>query len=367
MISQNTTLESYLNNGIERLVKNAIRASWKNPRQSLFFLRFAGIVKKAAKIRQTFADSGEHIPSFLIASIAKNCNLHCAGCYARANQSCDDLPANEELPASEWERIFTESEALGIQFILLAGGEPLLRPDVIETASHHRRILFPIFTNGTMIDEKVRVLFLKNRHLIPMLSLEGDALATDFRRGKGTYATVMKVMDDLNRDGLVYGVSITVTRQNLQQVTGDDYLTMLATKGCRVVIFIEYVPVGNDAVELAPGDAERAWMETRLAQAREAYSSLILIAFPGDEKNSGGCLAAGRGFFHINADGRAEPCPFSPYSDTNMKDVSVRQALQSPLFRNIRDGHLLLQEHVGGCTLFAQEERVKAMLKEESK
>ncbi|MFH0993845.1 MAG: radical SAM protein [bacterium] len=366
MMNQDLSLEDYLNNGIERLVKNAIKASWKNPRRSLFFVRFAGIAKKAAARRQAFADNGEHIPSFLIASIARNCNLHCAGCYARANQSCDDLPTDEELTVADWERIFIESEALGILFILLAGGEPMLRPDVIAMAARHRHLLFPIFTNGTLIDETARALFRKNRHLLPLLSLEGDALATDFRRGKGTYANAMTVMEELSADGVLFGVSITVTRQNLRQVTGEEYLAMLSAKGCGVVIYVEYVPVNQDAAELALDDAARVWMDERLSAARIDHPALILVAFPGDEKNSGGCLAAGRGFFHINASGSAEPCPFSPYSDTNMKNTSVREALQSPLFRNIRDQHLLLQEHIGGCTLFEQEERVKDMLKKET-
>jgi MoaA/NifB/PqqE/SkfB family radical SAM enzyme len=50
---------------------------------------------------------------------------------------------------------------------------------------------------------------------------------------------------------------------------------------------------------------------------------MIFISFPGDEKTSGGCLAAGRGFFHINSHGGAEPCPASPYSDINVRDSSL--------------------------------------------
>ena len=49
-------------------------------------------------------------------------------------------------------------------------------------------------------------------------------------------------------------------------------------------------------------------------------------------------MAAGRGFFHINSHGSAEPCPFSPYSDTNVRDTSLRQALQSPLFTALQGG-----------------------------
>jgi MoaA/NifB/PqqE/SkfB family radical SAM enzyme len=86
------------------------------------------------------------------------------------------------------------------------------------------------------------------------------------------------------------------------------------------------------------------------------------VSFPGDEKASGGCLAAGRGFFHINANGGAEPCPFSPYSDTNIRNISLLQALDSPLFQKIQSDDILIGEHQGGCVLFEQEEAVKKLL-----
>ena len=89
---------------------------------------------------------------------------------------------------------------------------------------------------------------------------------------------------------------------------------------------------------------------------------MVYIAFPGDEKSSGGCVAAGRGFFHINSHGGAEPCPFSPYSDCNVRDTSLREALQSPLFLGIQKEGLLLDDHAGGCTLFLHKKEVESLL-----
>ena len=71
-------------------------------------------------------------------------------------------------------------------------------------------------------------------------------------------------------------------------------------------------------------------METLLAQRRSEYADIIFLSFPGDEKALGGCLASGRGFFHIGPDGSAEPCPFSPFSDSNVAEMGVREALKSP-------------------------------------
>ena len=91
---------------------------------------------------------------------------------------------------------------------------------------------------------------------------------------------------------------------------------------------------------------------------------MVFVSFPGDEKSSGGCIAAGRGFFHINSHGGAEPCPFSPYSDTNVKNTSLREALASPLFAALREQDVLMEEHSGGCVLFGRRETVEALLAE---
>ena len=103
-------------------------------------------------------------------------------------------------------------------------------------------------------------------------------------------------------------------------------------------------------------------MEQIQAYQKDHFEEMIILSFPGDEKLMGGCLAAGRGFFHIGPDGKAEPCPFSPYSDTSVADLGVRGALQSPLFRRLRDARLVGGEHTGGCTLWEHREEVEAIL-----
>lgn len=172
-------LEQYLSAGIEMLVKNAVAATLKNPKESAFLLKYVASAKKAAKTRMEAAKRGEHIPPFLIASITGNCNLKCAGCYAQANASCKQA----ELDAPEWERIFAEAKTLGVAMILLAGGEPFMRPDVIAAAANFPEVLFPIFTNGTLLREQDYSMLNKHRNLVPMVSIEGNESMTDVRRG----------------------------------------------------------------------------------------------------------------------------------------------------------------------------------------
>ena len=348
--------------GVERVVADAIKATVRNPKESAFMLRFTAASRAASKRRAAAEKNGEHIPPFLIASITSKCNLHCAGCYSRCNHATVDSEPVAQLTSEEWFQIFSEADELGISFILLAGGEPMLRRDIIEAAGERRNILFPIFTNGTFIDEKYLALFDRCRNLIPIMSIEGNREVTDARRGKGIYDRLIANMDAFKNRGLIFGASVTVTTENLKEVSSDSFIRSLSDRGCKAVIFVEFVPVTEESKELAPGDSEREFLAGEIKRLREKIPEMVFISFPGDEKSSGGCLAAGRGFFHINSHGGAEPCPFSPYSDVNVRDTGLKGALNSALFTALRSGDLLADDHRGGCVLYEKRDQVQELL-----
>lgn len=355
-------IQEYMTKGVERVVAEAIKATLKNPRESAFMVKFAAASKAASDKRKRAKAQGEHILPFLIASITSSCNLHCAGCYSRCNHATVDAEPVKQLKSEEWLKIFEEADDLGVSFILLAGGEPMIRRDIIEAAGKKSNIMFPIFTNGTFMDEKYFDLFDKSRNLIPIMSIEGEKDVTDARRGEGIYEKLIANMDELHKSGLIFGASITVTTENIQEVTSDSFLQKLSERGCKAVIFVEFVPVTDDSKELAPDEKEREYLKGEITRLRKEHPEMVYISFPGDEKNSGGCVAAGRGFFHINSHGGAEPCPFSPYSDINVRDTSLREAMNSRLFRELREGGYLLEDHPGGCTLYERRADVERIL-----
>ncbi len=357
-------LQEYLSTGVQNIAKKLTRLGIGSLKESAFTANFLISCKAAGVKRERFSESGQHIPPFLIASITKSCNLFCKGCYSRELNK--DAACVAELSSEKWSAVFSEAEDIGVSFILLAGGEPLMRRDVIGAAAKHKNILFPIFTNGTMFDEKYLKLFDKNRNLLPVLSIEGERMQTDERRGENIYNTILSEMEKLQRKQILFGASITVTTENLKLVTDKEYIQFLSDKGCALVFFIEYVPVTKNEEYLAFSDDERLPFESALADLRTAFSNMLLISFPGDEKALGGCLAAGRGFFHISASGNAEPCPFSPYSDLNLKDCTLLEALNSPLFEALKNTGILEEEHSGGCTLFARRSEVKELILQQS-
>ena len=358
-------LQNYMSDAIRRIMAKAYRNVLGNPTEAKVVWRlqqtFISSEKRRAAVRKT---ENVDVPPFLICSISTTCNLHCKGCYARSNGIAADSKEEQKptLSPEQWKNIFEEAASLGINFALLAGGEPMMRKDILEKVADVKDMIFPIFTNGTLIGPSY-IEFLKNHlNMIPVISIEGMEHSTDERRGKGMYRRAMQSVEMLHREDLFFGTSITVTTENFALVTSDAFVDNLRDLGCKLIIYVEYVPTEPGTEYLAFGEADIEQMEAVQAHQRKRYQDIIIISFPGDEQHMGGCLAAGRGFFHIGPDGSAEPCPFSPFSDSKVTELGLRGALASPLFKKLREVHLVGGEHSGGCALFEHQQEVEAML-----
>lgn len=352
-----------MTDNLRDLVLTGYRSVLDNPREARFALQLQRtLVRGDRKRKQMLKKEGLSVPPFLICSIATTCNLQCKGCYARAGGIAGDTPTKPTLTADEWHRLFEEAASMGFSVALLAGGEPLTRRDLLEGIASVKDMLFPVFTNGTLIGPQYVEFFKKHLNVIPVISLEGDALATNARRGKGVHERALLSMQLLRDANLFFGTSITVTTENKEAVTSDNYISQLRDLGCKLVFYVEYVPIDPGTENLAFGDNDVQWMEKRVDTLRNEVKDMIFVSFPGDEKLLDGCMAAGRGFFHIGPDGAAEPCPFSPHSDTNASRDGLRAALRSPLFSQLRNTSALTWEHTGGCTLYEHRDEVQALI-----
>jgi MoaA/NifB/PqqE/SkfB family radical SAM enzyme len=351
---------SRLDHSFKSFFSRALRISLRNPRYLPFFAGAALGHGRFSRLRDSQAKrKGIEVPPVLIASITESCNLACAGCYHRALHR----DSAGELPASRLKQVLKEAEGLGIGIALLAGGEPFARKDFFDIADASSRMLFPVFTNGFLLDEG-RVAELRRRpNLIPVISLEGGPERTDARRGPGTYDKVVQTRARLRKSGVLFGHSITVSSENLDEVTDPAFLKGLMAEGASFFVFVEYVPIKAGTEGLLLGDQARLILQRRVAYLRRKLSALIL-AFPGDEEAFGGCLAGGRGFIHLNPRGGLEPCPFAPFSDASLATGSLADALASPFLERIRRGHAALTEN-GGCALWANKEWTAAMLRGE--
>lgn len=354
-------LNLLFDNGISGILKTLGRYYVKDRQGRAFMSHILPRIRKNAIIRNNYEAQGVHIPPFLIASVASQCNLHCAGCYSRAGGACGGDNKQMELGADKWQDIFSEATQLGIPFVLLAGGEPFMRRDVIEAAARNKDIVFPTFTNGTMLDESYLSLLDEHRNVIPVFSIEGEAPQTDGRRGAGVYETVRSAMCRLQERGVLFGASITVTSENLSTVLSPAFISSLRQSGCGLVFFVEYVPVDVSTQYLVLSSDDMIELGQAVSELKRRADDMIILSFPGDEAAMGGCLASGRGFFHINASGGAEPCPFSPHAKQNLRTSSILEVLKSDYFAELRDLAQNAGAHDGGCTLFAHEAAVLAI------
>jgi len=112
---------------------------------------------------------------------------------------------------------------------------------------------------------------------------------------------------------------------------------MLMEKGCLLGWHFLYIPVGlNPDVNLMPTAEQRELMRQQGAQRIRNEKPMFIIDFWNDAPYVGGCIAGGRNYFHINARGDVEPCIFVHMAVDNIKQKSLKDAINSPYFKCIR-------------------------------
>jgi len=348
---------------------NGMRVAAGRPRQAWQFFRTIRWQAAAARTRSEWQKRDLQVPPIIIFSVTHQCNLECVGCYARSFQiageraSAGDATSLEELSDARLGRIVAEADDLGVSFFVIAGGEPLMRPEILTIAEHFPRVLFLLLTNGVIMDPATITRLARLRNVVPMLSLEGTATETDERRGEGIHRRLLEVMGSMKEKRLFFGCSLTLTSRNFCTILDENYIRGLFHSGCRFFLLLDYTPTDDTTAGWALTDDQRGQVTSRVRILRRRYRALF-IAVPWDELGVGGCLSSGSGFVHINASGDLEPCPFAPYSDVNLKETSLADALRSPFLARLRTMPELSEDTGGGCALWKNRELVESMLAE---
>jgi MoaA/NifB/PqqE/SkfB family radical SAM enzyme len=355
----NILLDKKLNMEIRLLFKDALKTIFKQPALAKFFLQTYRWQKKAGSLRLDWEKKGVHVPPFMIFSITGKCNLSCKGCYAQAfNRS-----QAGEISPEKLKDIINQAHELGISIIMIAGGEPLVRKEIISITASYPDIIFPVFTNGLLIDEEMISVIEKQKNFIPILSIEGNQAETNSRRGDGVYEYVKKIIGKTQEKNIFWGLSLTLEKGNFNLITGEEFVRELISLGCKIFFYVSYIPVKHGTEDMCLTDVQEGKIVEIVNDYKHKFPALF-IAFPGSEEEMGGCLASGRGFVHINARGDLEPCPFAPYSDTNLREKKLKDALGSEFLKKIRENHENLKETKGGCALWENRQWVASLLKE---
>lgn len=274
--------------------------------------------------------NGIRPPFTILISPTMRCNLQCIGCYA------SKYSKKEDLEFEVIDRIIREANELGCYVITILGGEPFIREDLFEIFKLHKDTYFQVFTNATLINEKLADEIAGIGNIYPCISIDGLEEYTDIRRGKGTFKKLVKTMDLLRERGVIFGYSTMVTRENNELVVSDDFIDFLVDKNCFMGWYFAYMPVGkNPDLSLMPTPEQRLYRLKRINAIRDT-KNIIISDFWNDAPLVGGCIAAGNQFLHINNNGDIEPCIFVHFAVDNIKEKSLKEAFFSPLFTGIR-------------------------------
>ena len=301
---------------------------------------------------------GCNIPWAILLDPTSACNLHCTGCWAA------EYGNRLNLSLEEIDSIIRQGKEMGVYLYIYTGGEPLVRKkDLITLCERHQDCVFLSFTNATLIDEEFADDMLRVKNFVPAISVEGFEQATDARRGEGTYQKVIAAMELLKRKRLVFGLSCCYTSANLDSISSDAFLDQMVEWGAKFVWYFHYMPVGNDAApELLPTPEQREQMYHQIRHIRET-KPIFAMDFQNDGEYVGGCIAGGRRYLHINANGDIDPCVFIHYSDRNIRSCTLLEALQSPLFMAYHDGQPFNENHLRPCPMLENPERLRELVK----
>lgn len=302
---------------------------------------------------------GCNIPWAVLLDPTSACNLHCTGCWAA------EYGNKLNLTYADIDSIIRQAEELGCYFFIYTGGEPLVRKaDIIRLCEAHPEAAFMGFTNGTLVDQQFCDEMKRVGNFIPVLSVEGPEDTTDARRGHGVYHKVTHAMDLLRENKLLFGISACVTRENEPYICSEEYFQQMIDWGALFCWFFTFMPVGVDSsADLVPTGAQRAHM-FKFIRAMRDKMPLFTMDFWGDSEFVGGCIAGGRRYLHINAQGDVDPCVFSHYSNMNIHDHTLLECLQSPIFMAYHDNQPFNENLMLPCPILDNIGRIAEMVDE---
>ena len=260
---------------------------------------------KGSALQEEVAEKNNcNVPWAILLDPTSACNLHCTGCWAA------EYGHKLNLSLETIDSIIRQGKEMGTYMYIYTGGEPLVRKkDLIKICEMHPDCEFLSFTNGTLIDEEFCQEMLRVKNFVPAISLEGFEDANDSRRGQGVYEKVMHAMDLL----------------------------------------------------LKPEQREEMYHRIREMRGKKA---IFAMDFQNDGEFVGGCIAGGRRYLHINAKGAVEPCVFIHYSNANIHDCTLLEALKSPIFQAYHDNQPFNNNHLRPCPMLENPTRLRELVKE---
>jgi MoaA/NifB/PqqE/SkfB family radical SAM enzyme len=317
--------------GLANLLLHVGRHANPRARRRLVENLFFHWIAQGGRIRTRLRTLDYWLPFFIVVSPTMRCNLRCTGCYS-ALYSKDG-----ELSERDLDGLFAQCRAAGIHLVVVSGGEPyLLKDTLLRLFAKYRDIFFLTFTNGTLLDEPLVRELARLGNVAPAISVEGYREHTDRRRSAGVYEQIGRAMATLRRHGVIFGISVTYTRENVELVTDERFVEYYGGQGAVFAWYFMFMPVGRDPIlDLVPTPEQRVQCGRTINALRKRYP-VFMADFWNDGPAVGGCLAGGRRYLHVLNSGRVEPCVYAHFGVDNIRETSLLDAANSDFFRAIR-------------------------------
>jgi len=350
-LKKNPALRDYINRVIYELDENVHNHLINN-----FFVN-ASLVGVPQQKRMA-EELGWSVPYTILIDPTSACNLNCKGCWAGAYEK------HHSLSFEEVDRIVSEAKELGMYFIVMSGGEPMMWKHLPELCRKHYDVAFMIYTNGTLIDEKAAGWMREVGNITPAISLEGGREETDERRGKGVYDKIMAGMEHLKANGVAFGFSKTITRENADTAYSEEFIDHMIEKGALYGWSFHYIPIGsNPDFSLMITPEQRSNLIERVREVR-TKRPIQVADFWNDGELTQGCIAGGRRYFHITASGDVEPCAFVHFAADTIKEKSLKEVLANPLFKAYQQRQPFSNNLLRPCPLIDTPENLREMVGE---
>ncbi|OHB77214.1 MAG: hypothetical protein A2Z34_06655 [Planctomycetes bacterium RBG_16_59_8] len=266
------------------------------------------------------------VPEMLFISVTGACRQGCSFC---AN---GEYAQSAFLERALVELIVSEAKEIGVSTIAIAGGEPLLHPDLFAILENIVGMNGILFTNGEKVDRDVAGRLARHGTLTTIVNLSAGGLAD---AGVRRDCLPTQAMSALSSAGARWGVSLVARKSEKHALLSSaDFLVGLGSLGCELAFILDYLPVGpraKDEEVLNLSDREEI-----LFLAQSVSRKGFPCHFLPHMGEKGECLGGGRGLLHIAPDGGIEPCPFIHASRHNIRSTSLKDALRSAFMSDFR-------------------------------
>jgi radical SAM protein with 4Fe4S-binding SPASM domain len=301
--------------------------------------------------------------------VTSACNLRCIHCHVAGSK-----PAKDELTTDEARRFIDDLARVDeFRMLVYTGGEPLMRPDLLELLHHSKKagLTNVIATNGTLITEEVAFRLREAGVVGAAVSLDSSqsAIHQYIRRNDDAFNLAMRGIQALKKAGILLQINVTAMEYNFSGL--DELIELADSEGSGIMLMYQLVPVGRgSAIGEAALDIDGNEKLLKFLAGKQKHVSTIIEPVAGPQywpylmerggKSNGiwlklarqvfhGC-AAGRGFVYIKANGDVCPCPFVEINAGNVREASFRKTWrESEVFVNLRNRENTLKGDCGEC------------------